>query len=213
MPHIKRTFIAALCITSLTLISSEKDKNKTEKPPIDLTLPRTGMGSDLAANAGLAATALALKTVAGWGASIKASASGAWLATKGAVMGVVSAPATPYVAGGVAATYVGHKVYRSYYPTPEQQKKNTEHERKAQENLEQTEIAKCRRQRSKSVQNFSSCLSRNRRSTTFTSQGYPTECEDDAFTLALEEDGETEVVSLAKRFVKFAPMAKRDDNK
>src|SRR5690606_25478663 len=171
---------------------------------------RTGMGSDIAANAGFATTALVLSTISEWGVGIKESLSGAWLATKGAVVGVATAPAAPYIAGGAVATYAGYKTYRYFKPTNEQQLKDAEVERKKQESLEQSETLKCKRERSQSIQELRTCVSRYRRSTSFSRSGLPVECADQELDVALYEDGDSEVLSMAKKFVQFAPIKKED---
>jgi hypothetical protein len=213
MAFIKQAAMVVLCAASLALVSSEKDKNKPEKPPVDLSLPRTGMGSDVAANAGLVATALTIKTVGEWGASIKASvcSAGSWVSDTAAA--IVSSPATPYVAGGVVGTYVGYKTYRYFRPSQQQREKQADSDRKIahnerlkEEDAKHTDMLRCQRRRAKSVEGFSACLSKYRRSTSLTSHGFPAECRDEAFTLLLEEDGDTEVTKLAKKFVQFAPM-------
>jgi hypothetical protein len=208
----KTLLISSMCIT---ILASEKDKDK-DKPlftPDEMRMiQQGGTGSDIGMKAGLVTVAYIGKGLASFGASIKGGAVAAAAWVKGTAVAVAAAPATPYVAGGAAVTYGGYKTYRYFYPTKEEQAKSAERERKKQEDLEQTEIVKCRRERAKSVQGLRDCVSKYRRSTSFTRSGLPAECSDREFELALHDDGDSEVVKMAKRFIAHQPI-KKDDGK
>ena len=131
----------------------------------------------------------------------------------GAAIGsVISSPVVITTGVGVGVTYAGYKTYRYFRPTKETQAKEAELEEKRDEALYNADVAKCKRERAGSVKSFKDCLYQNRRSQSFTSGGYPKECEDQATHLSLQEDGRSEVVSLAQRLVEFAPM-KKDNEK
>jgi phosphate/sulfate permease len=153
------------------------------------------------------------------GAGIKSAAVAVGVKATAVGAAVVASPATPVVVGGAIATGIGYKIYRHFYPTQKAKEQHAESERKIaqdqqkkEEATESSELARCRRERAGSVKGFKDCLYNNRRSRSFTDHGYPKECEDEALHLSLHEDGESEVVSLAKRFVKFAPMKRKEEN-
>jgi|SRR5579859_765672 len=210
--ELNRIIALSALVVSLQASEQDKDKKPIFTPAEQEMFRQGGMGSDAGMKVGLVTVAYIGKGLVSAAGSIKAGVCSAFAWAKGTAVAVAAAPAAPYVAGGAVVAGGGYAAYRHFYPTKEQQAKNAERERKKQADLEEAEIVKCRRQRAGSVKAFQDCLYKNRRSRSFTSTGYPTECEDEGLKLSLEDGGESEVVSLASRFVRFAPI-KKDSSK
>lgn len=210
--------MSIILVTSL--VASEKDKDK--QPPVFTpeqmkALGQGGAGSDVGMKAGLMTSMYIGNYLAGCAGSVKATmaaatakttAFGAAVVAKGTAVGaaVVAAPATPWVVGGAVVTYGGYKTYRYFNPTQTEQAKSAELERKREEDLEHAEMARCKRERAQSVKGLRDCVHQYRRSRSFTASGLPRECEDHESRVSLHEDGDSEVVSMAKRFVAHAPL-------
>lgn len=188
---------------------------------MDQVMATTGMGSDVGVKAGVGALVQAERlhdrVVDSFDRGYNRVASDLSNAAYGAAVTTGSAVLLS------VSTYVVRETYYYFRPTPEmvreKELRKAELERKIRKNESESErhkteaeFQKCKRERAGSVKSFKDCLYRNRSSRSFTAHGYPEECSEQAFSLSLEEDGESEVVSLARRFAKFAPM-KREDGK
>jgi hypothetical protein len=162
---------------------------------LDQVMATNGMGSDIGAKAGVGA----LEQVGRGYERVTADLSAA--ANKGAV--ALGAAVILHT-----SVYVVRSAYDYFHPTPEmvqaKKERQAESERKVAEDThrrEELQQEKCLRDRRKS---FSDCMSKNRRSSRVTDQGYPEECRDQAFDLSQQKDGESEVVRLAMGFMRHA---------
>ncbi len=128
-------------------------------------------GADFGKNFGVGAL-----TLIGAGATKTAAVA------KAAAIAVVTAPATPYIVGGIVVIYVGHKTYRYYNPTPEQ--------------LELIMTAQ-------KTSALKKCLEENQTGPRAAS-GIPCACQDKACSLSLEA-GRESVDKIVENFVAHAP--------
>lgn len=184
------------------LYNKNRDKDQDKDKDDKIMSPYKGAGSDLGANFGAGTL-----TVMGHGIATAAGA------VKATVVGVVAAPATPFIVGGIAGTYVAYKTYRYFRPSQQQKEAQSASEKRTAENerdkIEAEGLAQCKKDRD----DFTSCMHTFRKSQRLTRHGYPEECSDKAHKLSMHKDGESEVLSLAKRHVMFAPLKNQGGDK
>lgn len=209
-----KKLIPLLLCAIVPLSASEKEKEKQPTPADVMKL--TGMGSDVGAKAGMGAILLIGQGISSAATTAKGYVVAGAAYAKSAAITAAAAPAAPYVAGAVVvggASYAGYKTYRYFVPDEEQMAKIAERERKLQADLEAAEIIKCRRNRSILSSNLTKCVYAHRMSKTLTQHGYPTECQDEAYKLSLEEGGDEEVIRVGKKHQMFTPSWERRGSK
>lgn len=171
---------------------------------MDQVMATNGMGSDIGAKAGVGALEQIGRGYEQVKSDLKSAGQNTAVAAGGAAMVAISG-------------YIVRETYYYFRPTPEmvQEKEHhkAERERKVAEDRQrsetarrETEIERCKRDKTK---NFQDCLSRNRRSISLSSHGYPEECRDEAMDLSMERDGESEVVRLTRSLIMHAPIKKK----
>ena len=191
------------------LFNKNRDKDQEKDKDDKYLSPYKGAGSDVGANFGAGTV-----TIIGQGIAMGAGA------VKATVVSVVAAPATPFIVGGVAGTYVAYKAYRYFRPSQQQKEAQSASEKRTAENerdkvaatvevQEKQELQQCKKERD----DFTSCMHTFRKSQRLTRHGYPEECSDQAHKLSMHKDGESEVLSLAKRHVMFAPLKNQGGDK
>ena len=113
------------------------------------------------------------------------------------------------------STYVAHKTYYYFRPTPEmreeREQRKAEVQRKTEEDRARTEVAKEESSKVKARTAFRECLDSNSDSCTLTSEGYPEECRPQARKLSIHKDGDSEVTKMALSFAKHSKWDKEEE--
>lgn len=197
----KKLTILLLCAI-VPLVASEKEKPKS--PTASDVIGLTGMGADVGAKAGMGAALIIQDSLEKATVSFQDSLEKAAASVKDTLssVSVRPSPATIAVVSGAAAVYGGYKTYRSFYPTAEERAKNARDELFAKQYAEEF----CRvMKRSILSQNFRACVHTNRKSKELTEHGFPRQCQEEAYSLALEDGGDEEVIAIGKKHRLFVP--------
>lgn len=159
------------------------DKMSDEEKMLKLALGSTGSFVGYFHGVG------ALKIIGGWAAK-------AYAGTTAVGSAIIAAPATPYVAAGAGATYLGYKVYRHMNPTPQQIAVEAEHRASAETSNNIAAQAKAERE-------LAECLSDNMTSPRSPS-GVPTPCTRAACKLGIRA-GSKRLDDIVNTFSRHAP--------